>query len=78
MSDIQTAKSIPRVNELPFTSSMTALSARIRNILLDAINAPQGPVGLAFAAVDRQGKILVSEAAGKLGLDVEKEVLDIL
>ena len=54
---------------------MTSLLAeQVKAILEHAVGEPNGPVGIVYGAVDRQGKILVAEAAGKRSLDNDTPV----
>ncbi|EJD40363.1 beta-lactamase/transpeptidase-like protein [Auricularia subglabra TFB-10046 SS5] len=51
---------------------MSSIGAEIKKILDDAVRAPNAPPGLVFGAVDRQGQVLVAEAAGKVRLGEDK------
>ncbi|EJD37019.1 beta-lactamase/transpeptidase-like protein [Auricularia subglabra TFB-10046 SS5] len=47
---------------------MAGMDARIRKTLEDSIAQPNGLPGLVFGAIDRNGRVLVLEAAGKRSL----------
>lgn len=51
---------------------MMSLASSVKQILDAAVSGPNGPAGLVFGAVDRNGKFLVAEASGRLGLDKDE------
>jgi hypothetical protein len=46
------------------TSIMSDLQQRVQTVLDNAVKSPQGPVGLVFGAIDKNGRVLVNESAG--------------
>ena len=56
---------------------MERLSSTVKEILDRAVSAPGGPAGLVFGAVDREGQVLVAEAAGVRALGEDPVVNDV-
>jgi methyl acetate hydrolase len=53
---------------------MSEVQNAVQNILSTAVDAPDGPAGLVFAAIDKSGRLLINEAAGRKSLATEAKV----
>ncbi|KZV98346.1 beta-lactamase/transpeptidase-like protein [Exidia glandulosa HHB12029] len=50
----------------------STLATQVKQILSEAVNATNGPAGLVFGAINRNGKVLVAEAVGKRAIDKDE------
>ena len=62
-------------SQLRTITPMSPLGERVQGILQAAVSENHGPVGLVYAAVDKDGNVLVEEAAGRRAMGSDAEVL---
>ena len=53
---------------------MSSLSSQVKQVLEHAVSGANAPAGLVFGAINRNGEILVAEAAGRAALDKDEPV----